>query len=127
MKSKKLIRIEAKPKNGVHRAGMFHPAEPKDYLLSGFTKDQIAAIKAEKKLIVTEYEGELPKEAMTEAEIIEAEKIELSLKIGDLATEITSLKKRITSLEKENKKLVSQAKTAADSKSSKTDGNPAGK
>jgi hypothetical protein len=50
-----MIRITAK-QDGFRRAGMAHTKEPKEYPDGKFTREQMAALKAEPMLIVEEIE-----------------------------------------------------------------------
>lgn len=50
-----MIRITAK-QDGFRRAGMAHTKEPKEYPDDKFTRDQLAALKAEPMLIVEQID-----------------------------------------------------------------------
>jgi hypothetical protein len=51
-----MIRITAK-QEGFRRAGMAHTKEPKEYPDNKFTREQLAALKAEPMLIVEEVQA----------------------------------------------------------------------
>ncbi|MGE0256934.1 MAG: HI1506-related protein [Alphaproteobacteria bacterium] len=51
-----VIRIVARPKAGFRRAGVHHPAHAVDHAPGHFTKEELAALKADPNLVVTEVE-----------------------------------------------------------------------
>ncbi|MGQ0622763.1 MAG: HI1506-related protein [Panacagrimonas sp.] len=59
MARKNIIRITAKV-NGFRRCGVAHSAEPTDYDVVRFSREQLDILKAEQMLVVQEIEIEVP-------------------------------------------------------------------
>ena len=52
------LRIQAKPREGFRRAGLWHSSSATDHPVSKFTDEQIDALKGEPNLVVVEVELE---------------------------------------------------------------------
>ncbi len=53
----RILRISARPEQGFRRCGVLHPAEAVDHPISRFSKEEIARLKNEPKLVVVEMDA----------------------------------------------------------------------